>query len=388
MPGSATLSIIRRYGHFLQHLWLQRPGLNKRDCYRAFLLILCLPPFLVMQLLHGLAWRLDDLFFPRWRQQPVRHPLFIVGPPRTGTTLAHRVIAQDKQFSTFATWECLLAPAAVEKWLCLRLMVLDRRLGRPLSRFFQCLEKHLARRMDRVHAVRWQEPEEDYFVFLPQLTWFLLILPFPRWETAWRFARGDTDLKPEERQELMFYYRACLQKHLLVRGRDRTMLVKNPTFSGMVSSLRDQFPEARFLCCLRDPVETVPSQLSSLQDGLRLFRRNLSEDRLQQRLIELLAFYYDHLLEQLPPHTPEVFWLSLPDARADLAGTLAQAYHQLGYPLRPGFIATLKQQVTACRSYQSGHGYALVQYGLTRSTLQNEFASIYAAYDFQKCAWK
>lgn len=44
--------------------------------------------------LYTLLWFLDELLFPAYRQAPV-HPVFIIGQPRSGTTLLHRTLAAD-----------------------------------------------------------------------------------------------------------------------------------------------------------------------------------------------------------------------------------------------------------------------------------------------------
>ncbi len=38
---------------------------------------------------------LDHVFFPGFRRQPVKEPVFIVAPPRSGTTLTQKLMSLD-----------------------------------------------------------------------------------------------------------------------------------------------------------------------------------------------------------------------------------------------------------------------------------------------------
>src|SRR5438093_12582559 len=40
---------------------------------------------------------LDHLFFPAFKKQPVRAPVFIVAPPRSGTTLTQKLMSLDEE---------------------------------------------------------------------------------------------------------------------------------------------------------------------------------------------------------------------------------------------------------------------------------------------------
>src|SRR5262245_50690034 len=54
--------------------------------------------------LYGVMWilvaagrALDHLFFPGFKRQSVREPIFIVAPPRSGTTLTQKLLALDEE---------------------------------------------------------------------------------------------------------------------------------------------------------------------------------------------------------------------------------------------------------------------------------------------------
>jgi hypothetical protein len=43
---------------------------------------------------------------PKVSELPVTRPLFLIGLPRTGTTLLHRLLSLDPMSRTLRNWEC------------------------------------------------------------------------------------------------------------------------------------------------------------------------------------------------------------------------------------------------------------------------------------------
>lgn len=262
---------------------------------RVAVLALCLPPFLALQLMHWIGFLLDEVLFRGYRRIDVREPVFVLGVPRSGTTFMHRLLAEDPAFTTFSMWECLFAPSIAERYLWRGVAAIDRRIGRPLGRLAGLIERRVSRSMDGIHPTSLRAPEEDYLVFLPLFCSFILIVPFPEAEWVWRMARFDRNVDQTERIALIRWYRRCLQKHLYVNGRDRTILSKNASFAGMAGSLVDAFPGCRLVICERDALQAVASQFNSLAGGLRLFGVSPDAPRFRRRLLDCLDFYYENL---------------------------------------------------------------------------------------------
>ena len=82
---------------------------------RFFILVLSIPLFWCLQILHWFGMLLDTCFFPDWKMTKVNAPVFITGIPRSGTTFLQRTLAQDNRFTSTPTWELLFAPSISEK---------------------------------------------------------------------------------------------------------------------------------------------------------------------------------------------------------------------------------------------------------------------------------
>lgn len=62
-----------------------------------------------------LSMGLDNVFFPEWRQKTVKEPVFIVGHPRSGTTMLQRCLTQTDDFVVFQLWHLLFPSLTARK---------------------------------------------------------------------------------------------------------------------------------------------------------------------------------------------------------------------------------------------------------------------------------
>ena len=128
---------------------------NLNLLFRALYLSLFKMPFrlrrwgyvLFFTALYGLMWlvvafgrMLDHLVFPSFRRQEVRDPVFIVAPPRSGTTLIQKLMAMDderfvhtKLYQTIFPSVCYQRGFDAIAWL-------DRHTSRPLAKVVAWLE--------------------------------------------------------------------------------------------------------------------------------------------------------------------------------------------------------------------------------------------------------
>lgn len=340
-------------------------------------MILAWPVFCVLQLLHWIGFALDEVFFRGWRRVEVRKPVFVLGPPRSGTTHLHHVLALDERNTTFHTWECLFGLSVTGRMLLLGLSRLDRLLARPFGRAGAWLGRRLLAGMDDVHPFALDAPEEDFLALLPAMQCFILIVAFPRAEWLWRTARLDEIRGRCEREALMGFYKACVQKHMYVFGRDKRFLSKNASFSGMAESLLETFPDARILTTTRDPKKTVPSQLSAIEPGLGAVGFGRMPGILCERLIDQLLFYYLHL-EKLARERPDrIVIIDNNSLRDNLENVVAAAFEVLDLEVSAQFSAALENAGRQSRGFSSGHRYTLKEYGLTDRMIEQRFAEVY-----------
>jgi hypothetical protein len=367
---------------------LTRKGSTNGRFWRRILIMLLLIPVSVFGLLfHWSFLLLDELLFRGYRKVCIRAPVFVTGVPRSGTTFLHRVLATDPQFTTFSTWECLFAPSITQKKLILALARLDAKWGGVLKRGVDKITAAVTQNLNDIHATQLEAPEEDYFVFMPLLLCFILVVVFPGSEFIWRMGFFDKAMSVTEKRRLMGYYRACLQKHLYVYGEEKTLLSKNASFASLVHSLADEFPDARFIYCLRDPQETLPSQLSSLRGAMLACGNDPDSAQFRDRMVELLSYYYENLLQVIsePKAGTRQSVINMETLKNDLRNSINAIYQQLGLSASGAFQSALAGQAKQASGFRSQHAYSARQFGYDEKIIKRRFAHVYEHPDFQQC---
>ena len=355
------------------------PGRPRPSAKRMLVMSGFIPLFALVQGIHWIGFLLDEIFYRGYRRVAVREPLFVLGVPRSGTTYLHRVIADDTALTTFSTWECLFAPSVTQRRFWLGLGRIDARVGRPLGRMLDWIERHAFKGLDAVHAMRLSDPEEDYFALMPVLACFILVLPFPHSDLLWRMGLFDRDMPEARRARLMDFYHRCLQRHLYVQGPEKRLLSKNAAFAPLAGTLAARFPDARFIVCLREPHATLPSQLSSLAAGIDFFDVLSASPDFRERLTEQLSFYYKNLeraLGELPEE--RCVWVTMRALQSDPACRMPEIYAQLGLPASSEFRAAIARRAAEAGTYRSAHGYSLEQFGLSRGDIDRDPGPVFA----------
>ena len=233
---------------------------------RVLAVLTLLPVFLPLFIVHRLALWLDTMLFPSYRRQAVFKPVFIVAPPRSGTTfLFHTLAAHKKDFTAVKLWEIALAPAICEKYFLLFLARLDGRVGAPVKRAVLRLEDCVLRQLRTIHPLGLQQPEEDEALLLWYLGSGFLHHFFPDTTLLNDLLYFDGGGWKERRKERLlgrYHDLVCRHNYVFNRTGERRFLAKNPFFQGRLASLSKAFPDARILTIDRNPESVVASTLS------------------------------------------------------------------------------------------------------------------------------
>ncbi|SMF47758.1 Sulfotransferase family protein [Alteromonadaceae bacterium Bs31] len=319
----------------------------------------------LLALLHAIGFVFDELLFWRYRNIRVK-ATFIVGIPRSGTTWLHRVMAADKRYTSLTLWESILAPSISERYFYSAMA----RLLSPLGSAAGAVSAKLLANFDAIHALRLNEPEEDFLLFAPVHGCFLGVLLCPESPYYWQFAYFDQQLSVRLRRAYMSYYQRCLQKHLFFHGANRQLLSKNPSFTPMIESLRKQFPDASFIACVRNPQEAVASQLSSLQPAMKFLGYNQLSKSFCSQLTQMLRHYYQEIALKRRRELIIVDFVELCDHLEDL---LIAIYRKMEQPISEEYALELKRFSDKGRRYKSKHTYKLEQFGLKENEISTKF---------------
>src|ERR1043166_7697463 len=193
----------------------------------------------------------DRQLYPNISRQEIREPLFIVGLPRSGTSVLQRLLAADPEHRAPLMWE-VRSPSpptrADEK----------RRIQQATQscNFFNWIVPSFR----YVHAVGAELPQECVSLMTPTLLsdQFDAMHYVPSYR-AWFFRQ---DLRPA------YEYHHRFLQHLQFRRPARRWILKAPTHMFAIPALLSVYPDALFVQTHRTPVDSMAS-VSSLVTILR-----------------------------------------------------------------------------------------------------------------------
>lgn len=206
---------------------------------------------IVRMLVNRLEIERDHATHPEITEAAVERPIFIVGLPRTGTTLLHNLLAQDPANRTPLTWEVMF-PSPLSQ-------ASEASRTRRAQRNLDWLER-LAPRFRAVHAVGAELPQECVAItshaFLSD-----------QFDTMFRVPSYQAWLELQDLSPAYAWHRRFLQHLQHRRSADRWVL-KAPAHLWSLDALLAEYPDATIVQTHREPAEVLGS-LASLTAQLR-----------------------------------------------------------------------------------------------------------------------
>lgn len=330
--------------------------------------------------------RLDDVLFPEWRDQPIDEPVFIIGNPRSGTTMLHRLVSMDE--ATFAplTLAHSFFPAVTIRKAISAAARLDEKIPfHPGRRLVDAINAIFFSGWDGIHQMGIDKAEEDEAIFLLAFNTVNFSLMAPDMESLMPLAKSDEDDVNYQRR-FMEYYEAQMRRHLYADGKNRRYINKNVFMVGRLERLDERFPDAKYVYLVRHPYEAIPSFLSMwwekwVSDDAE-FPKNGRDTRL---LAELAVYYYHRALELMDRIGPERFMVV--DYRklvADPRGTVRRIYDFLGVEIRPEVNQMLEEATRHQRDYESRHEYSLEDFGLSEDWVYERLEPLFERFGFPR----
>jgi hypothetical protein len=334
---------------------------------------------------------LDYVVAPSFRKVKVRAPVFVVSPPRSGTTLLYSLLAADRRFFAPRLYETLL-PSVSLLWLAERIGSLcQRRLGGRLARRFDRWEEQRFASSDPIHRVRHREIEEDALLFDRHLVCPSSLRLFPRGEELARLVLLDEHPAAVRAAVMEAYYRAL--QRLLHRAPGRTYLVKNVHSAGRIGSLLERFPDARFVHIVRSPYDVIPS-------AVRLFRASnylgVTEPyrptmplghECWHVFAEQAIDAYQRLL-RWEREVPASQWITLRFSAlvGDPLASVREIYEHFDIELPPAVEADVAAEAARAEQFRSTDGTtpSLEDVGLTRERVYMRLREVFEAYDLPR----
>jgi len=315
----------------------------------------------VLQALCSRLWmERDRKFYPDIARQEIREPLFIVGLPRSGTSVLHSLLAADPQHRAPLMWEVRSPspPTPVDE---------KRRIQRAAQscNFFNWL----APAFRYVHAVGAEVPQECVSLMTPtfmsdQFDAMYYVLSY----RAWFFRQ---DLRPAYE-----YHRRFLQ-HLQFRQSGRRWILKAPTHMFAMPALLSVYPDALFVQTHRTPVDAMAS-VSSLVTILRsAFSDAVDPFTICREAIDYWSETMDKFLRDRDRLASDrICDIAYDEIGLDPIAAVGQIYDHFGWSLSREAEQRMRALVAMHADRQSrNHRYHLKEFGSSAKEVLSEFPS-------------
>lgn len=299
--------------------------------------------------------RFEDLWrrHPEILDQPIERPIIVIGLPRSGTTILHRLLSRDPAKRSSPFWE-QVAPLADG----------DPTAPQPdpdprLTRMRQSLDMldTVVPDLKLMHELTADEPDEDIslliFAFASlQFEWSYRVPAYSRWYQAFDHTEGYR------------YFRRVLQTLQWLRGGDRWVL-KAPQHLEQLRPLLSVFPDAVLVQTHRDPVPAIISLASLTTYGGRRYYDHPNPHAVGADMASIVERLLRKGVEDRPKDDRRFVDIQFADLIADPLDCVRRIYAASGDTLGPEAEAAMRAWIDDNRQGKhGGHDYAAEDFGL------------------------
>jgi hypothetical protein len=318
-----------------------------------------------------LQMKRDRQLFPDITRQEIREPLFILGLPRSGTSVLHRLLGADSEHRSPLMWE-VRSPSPPTR---------DhetRRIHRATQscNFFNWLVPTFR----YVHTVGAHVPQECVSLMTPTFLsdQFDAMYYVPSYR-AWFFRQ---DLRPA------YEYHYRFLQHLQFRRFARRWILKAPTHMFALPALLSVYPDALFVQTHRTPVDAMASVAS-----LVTILRSAFSDAVNPSVVcrEAIDYWSETMNKFLPQRDrlPDnrICDIQYEDIRREPIGVVRRIYEFFGWSLSQEAERSMCKVIATQANRQSArHRYDLSHFGAGADDVLNAFAPYCQRFNLSRSA--
>jgi hypothetical protein len=314
---------------------------------------------LVRTLSNRLLMERDRHVDPQIGAEKIIEPLFIVGLPRSGTTLLHTLLAADPQHRAPLIWEVMFPSPPTSEHT-------QERIARA-RRDVKCL-RWLAPTFRHVHAVGAELPQECIGLTSPSMLsdQFDTMYRVPSYR-AWFFKQ---DLSPA----YAFHHRFL--QHLQRRRHAHRWILKAPAHMFALPTLLSVYPDASFVQVHRNPLDAIVS-VSSLISILRsVFSDHVDPTEVGRDALNYWSETLTTFLQQRDELSPNrVFDVAYTNIRQDPIAVVRQVYRHFDWNFSEETERLMRVVLANQPREENGfHRYEAAQFGLAEDKVAARFA--------------
>ena len=309
--------------------------------------------------------RIEDAFAqnPEILNEEIHSPIVIVGLPRTGSTMTHRLLASDPRHTAMLWWEGR-HPA----------MLKDEVRGKP--------EKRMEMGKAEVEAVMQASPEAltihpwdykgaDEEILLLEHTFFSTVPEsFMRLPSYSKWVESQDHIHAYAQLKKMLQY---LQWQNPGREKKRWVL-KSPHHLGFIDKLLKIFPDSKVIQTHRDPLKTIPSFCSMCANLFEPLTNSFDKNEIGHHWAHKLAKVLNHCMEVSNANNDNFLNLEFSKMIKDPILEMNEVYNFIGEDFTDQAENAMKAWKEENQHEMGAHQYSLEEFGIESSFIDEYFS--------------
>ena len=316
----------------------------------------------------------DYIFFPKVQFLKIKNPIVIVGNPRSGTTFLHHFLTRNNFGTGSQLWQMLYPSILLQK------------LIKPLLPF---LEKYSPTRYHNTDAHKTSLTSvetDDASIFFRYLDGFFLYGFLLSWDENDLF--DWVDPKKRDTSNRDFKWLKHIWKRVLIFNNQDRIIGKLFSISANMPKFQKQFPDAKVLYMVRDPLSVIPSGLSLVTGVLdKMFgfwslsetKRTKFIENLYRGLVELLNRFHNDWIDN-KINKDKVMIVHFDRMMNDFEGLMNDISEFLEIEVNEELKQEILDISESQKSFKSKHKYDLNKFGLSEIKIKKDCKNIYETF--------
>jgi hypothetical protein len=311
----------------------------------------------------------NRLWVTEWlKQRPevlstkVERPIFVLGFPRTGTTLLQNLLSTQEGRRGLPFWELSVpVPVAADPQA-------DRERRRGTAKMMLQAAYQAAPEMAAMHFVDVDTLEECWPLFANSFA-------VMNWELQSGLrSYGDWLMREHDMRGPYSEYKRYLQV-LVDRNPAQQLVLKCPEHLWFVDALLDVFPDACIVWTHRDPYDTIASYSSLMSLQWRTLYGKIDRPAIGAFMQERLLVGIERAMEARTRRDPARFFdVRFEELVADPAAVVRNLHQHFDMPLPPDHAERVSGYLAKKRADERGsHKYDARLYGLDRGLVYEQY---------------
>ena len=302
--------------------------------------------------------------YPEIKDESILGPIVIVGLPRTGSTMMHRLLSSDSRNTSMVWWEGR-NPSRFP----------SEEKGKPLERIKAGkneVEELLQASPDlmSIHPMDAMAPDEE--ILLLEHTFYSTV------PESFMYVPSYSKWIEQQNHTTAYEYLKLLLKYLQWQSPYRskkTWVLKTPHHMGYVDIILKVFPNAKIIQTHRNPIDTIPSYCSMVT--------TLAEPLSNQLDPKLIGQYWEKKLSRVMLHcmniateNPSNFLdINYLDLIEDPLQQIKKVYKFLNIELNEKAVSEMENWIQENQQHKHGHHeYSSSNYGLDDHIIKKDFS--------------